>query len=161
MIRKKANIPLLIGCILLSEFAGAIGSIFTMPMIPNWYAALNKPAFSPPNWIFAPVWTTLFVLMGIALYLVLEKGFEKKGVKKAVACFGAQLGLNVIWSFLFFGLMSPFLAFVEIIFLWAAIALTIKSFYPLSKKAAWLLIPYICWVSFAAFLNFAVWMLNP
>ncbi|MFA5357848.1 MAG: TspO/MBR family protein [archaeon] len=160
MIKKKTNIFFLIGCVLFCELAGGIGSIFTMPMITTWYATLNKPFFSPPNWVFAPVWTTLFLLMGIALYLVLEKGLQKKEVKKAVSLFGAQLTLNIIWSFLFFGLMSPFLAFVEIIFLWAAIALTIKSFYPISKKAAWLLAPYICWVSIAALLNFSVWMLN-
>ncbi|MCX6801096.1 MAG: tryptophan-rich sensory protein [Candidatus Diapherotrites archaeon] len=159
--KKKTDFARLIGCIILCEIAGATGSVFTFPMINTWYSSINKPFFNPPNWIFGPVWTALFLLMGISLYLVLEKGLQKKEVKKAASIFGVQLLMNILWSVLFFGLMSPFLAFIEIIFLWLAIAFTIKSFYPTSKKAAWLLVPYICWVSFALILNFAVWMLNP
>ncbi len=161
MIKRKTNTVFLVACVLLCELAGGIGSIFTMPMITTWYVTLNKPFFSPPNWVFAPVWTTLFLPMGIAVYLVLEKGLQKKEVKKAVSFFGIQFGLNIVWSAFFFGLMNPFLAFIEIIFLWVSIALTIKSFYPVSKKAAWLLVPYICWVSIATVLNFSILMLNP
>ena len=159
--KKKTDFVKLIGCVIFCELAGIVGSVFTFPMITTWYSTLNKPWFNPPNWLFGPAWTLLFLLMGISLYLVLEKGLQKKEVKKGVSIFGVQLLMNILWSVLFFGLMSPFLAFIEIIFLWIAIAFTIKSFYPISKKAAWLLVPYICWVSFAAILNLAVWILNP
>ncbi len=142
-------------------FAGFIGSIFTGPSIPTWYATLIKPSFNPPDWIFAPVWTTLFVLMGISLYLVWNKGLQDKKVKTHLLIFGLQLALNVLWSFLFFGLHSPFYAFLEIIILWAAIVLTILNFSKVSRTAGLLLIPYICWVSFAAILNFSIWRLNP
>jgi tryptophan-rich sensory protein len=147
----------LFASILLCEAIGLIGSFFTFPAIGTWYAALQKPFFNPPNWLFGPVWTILFALMGISLYLVWEKGLTKK----AIIFFGIQLILNLAWSILFFGLHSPMLAFAEIIFLWIAIAATILEFKKVSQKAAWLLIPYILWVSFAAILNFAVWALNP
>ena len=139
--------------------AGIIGSVFTFPAIPTWYATLNKPFFSPPNWIFGPVWTALFTLMGIALYLVWQK---KTKFKKAAALriFTIQLILNTLWSILFFGLQSPALAFIEILFLWAFIALSIKAFYKVSKAAGYLLVPYILWISFATLLNLAIVMLN-
>jgi tryptophan-rich sensory protein len=146
--------------ILLCEFAGIVGSFFTMPAIPAWYASLNKPFFSPPNWLFGPVWTTLFALMGISLFLVWQKGLQNKAVNVAVSVFGLQLILNIFWSVLFFGLQNPSLALIEIIALWAAIAFTIKKFYPISRKAAYLLVPYIAWVSIAALLNAAIWLLN-
>ncbi|MDD5163186.1 MAG: tryptophan-rich sensory protein [Candidatus ainarchaeum sp.] len=147
----------LIASILLCEAIGVIGSFFTFPAIGAWYAALQKPFFSPPNWLFGPVWTILFALMGISLYLALEKGLTKK----AIVFFGIQLILNLAWSILFFGFHSPMIAFAEIIFLWIAIAATILEFRKTSQKAAWLLTPYILWVSFAAILNYAVWALNP
>ncbi|MBN1940756.1 MAG: tryptophan-rich sensory protein [Candidatus Diapherotrites archaeon] len=140
--------------------AGFIGSFFTSPNIPTWYASINKPFFNPPNWIFAPVWTILFILMGISLYLVWSKGLQAKGVKIAIAIFAAQLVLNTLWSILFFGLQNPFFAFIEIIVLWIFILLSIIKFYPISRKAALLLLPYICWVSFALLLNYFVWILN-
>jgi benzodiazapine receptor len=143
------------------QLAGLAGSVFTVPAIPAWYATISKPAFTPPNWVFAPAWTTLFILMGLSLWLVWSKGLEKRAVRTAVIAFGAQLFLNILWSALFFGLRSPFLAFIEIIFLWIAIAFTILLFSRIEKRAAWLLIPYILWVSFAAFLNWSVWLLNP
>lgn len=150
----------LIAAIIICQLAGVIGSVFTAPAITTWYAALEKPFFAPPNWIFAPVWITLFLLMGISLYFLWEKGLDKKENKIAVSFFALQLALNAVWSFLFFGLQSPFYAFIEIIFLWLAILLTIITFYRISKQAAYLLIPYILWVSLAAFLNLSIWLLN-
>ena len=146
--------------ILISEAAGIIGSVFTSPSIPTWYAGIIKPTFSPPNWVFGPVWTTLFALMGIASYIVWKRGFERRDVRIALGMFALQLILNVTWSLIFFGLQNPALAFLEIIALWLAIALTIVSFYRINKIAAYLLIPYILWVSFAMFLNYTIWSLN-
>lgn len=146
--------------IIICESAGIIGSIFTSSSIPTWYAGIAKPIFSPPNWVFGPVWTTLFALMGIALFLVWRKGFDKKEVRMAVLVFGLQLALNISWSIIFFGLENPGLAFAEIIFLWISIVATIISFYKIDKTAGYLLIPYILWVSFAAFLNYSIWVLN-
>lgn len=147
-------------CIALAQAAGLIGAIFTMPSIDSWYATLVRPELAPPNWIFAPVWTTLYVLMGIAAFLVWHKGLGKKEVKVALAIFGVQLVLNTLWSIIFFGLQSPGWAFVEIVFLWTAIVATIVAFAKVSKLAAWLLVPYILWVSFASYLNFMIFWLN-
>lgn len=134
--------------------AGIVGSFFTVSSIPTWYVTLNKPVFSPPNWIFAPVWTILYILMGISLYLVWQKG-------KVPFIFWIQLILNTVWSIVFFGMKNPALALVDIIALWIIIILTIKSFYKISKTAGYLLIPYLLWVSFAAILNLAIVILNP
>jgi len=150
----------LIISILVCQGAGVVGSIFTSPAITGWYATLQKPSFNPPNWIFAPVWTLLFLLMGIALYLVWSSGVGSKKKRTAILIFAVQLILNVLWSFLFFGLQSPFYAFIEIIILWLVILLTIISFYRISKPAAYLLLPYILWVSFASVLNFSILILN-
>jgi len=157
---KINNTLKLIIAIAVSELAGIIGSVFTMPSIASWYAGIVKPAFNPPAWVFGPVWTTLFALMGIAAFLVWKKGLERKDVKIALAIFIGQLVLNTLWSIIFFGLHSPGVAFIEIIFLWIAISATIIAFAKISKLAAWLLVPYILWVSFAAYLNCAIWMLN-
>lgn len=143
--------------ILLTQGAGGIGAIATTPKIASWYSSLIKPTFSPPNWLFGPVWTILFLMMGVAFYLVWTK--EKRHVLPMVI-FGTQLVLNVLWSFLFFGAESPGLAFVEIIALWIAIAATILAFEKVSKTAAWLLVPYLFWVSFASVLNAAIFQLN-
>lgn len=151
----KKTVKLILS-ILTCQMAGFLGSLATTPAIPTWYASLNKPSFNPPNWIFAPVWTTLFLLMGISLFIILN---QKKN-KKAKAIFFIQLGLNTLWSFLFFGLQSPLLAFLEILILWTAILLTIIQAYKLQKWAGILLIPYLLWVSFAAFLNFTIWRIN-
>lgn len=147
-------------CIAICELVGASGAIFTMPAINGWYETIQKPSFNPPNWIFAPVWTFLFFLMGVSLYLILEKDIKDKMVKSGLLIFVGQFVLNVAWSFLFFGLHKPFEAFVEIIFLWLAILLTIFQFHKIDKRAAYLLIPYLLWVSFASILNLAVWILN-
>ncbi|MBI4038125.1 tryptophan-rich sensory protein [Candidatus Daviesbacteria bacterium] len=147
------NIPKLILAVGVCLGAGGVGSIFTFSSIPTWYVTLNKPFFSPPNWIFGPVWTTLYILMGISLYLVWIKN-------KVPTVFWTQLILNAVWSIIFFGLQNPSLALVDIVALWIAIVLTIKAFYPISKPASYLLIPYLAWVSFASILNLSIVLLN-
>ncbi len=146
-----------IGC----ELVGALATPFTLSAIPTWYSTLNKPAFSPPNWVFGPAWTTLYFLMGVSAYLIWQKGPKKKQVKEALAYFLAQLFFNFIWSILFFGLRSPILGLIDILILWVLIVMTIIKFYRLSKPAAYLLIPYLLWVSFATILNISIVLLNP
>lgn len=150
----------LISCVLLCQMAGLFGSLFTYPQIAGWYSSLNKPSFTPPNWLFGPAWLTLYTLMGISLYFVLESKAEKNKLNLALSIFAVQLILNALWSFLFFGLESPFLGLVCISLMWLAILLTIFVFSKLSLKAAILLIPYIGWVTFAMTLNYYVWILN-
>jgi len=154
------NITKLIIAIVVSELAGIIGSVFTTPSIAGWYAGIVKPALNPPAWVFGPVWTTLFALMGIAAFLVWKKGSDRKDVKIALGIFLGQLVLNTLWSIIFFGLHSPGGALIEIGFLWLAILATIIAFAKISKPAAWLLVPYILWVSFAGYLNYSIWQLN-
>jgi benzodiazapine receptor len=146
--------------VVLSLLAGFIGSFFTTSKIAGWYAGINKPSFTPPGWLFAPVWTALYVLMGIALYLVWRKGLATKGVKVAIAVFFAQLVLNALWSYAFFGAESPLAGLVVIVGLWAMIVASIAAFAPISAIAAWLLVPYILWVSFATVLNASIYFLN-
>lgn len=145
----------------LTLLAGFAGSVFTSPQVPGWYAGLAKSPLNPPAWVFGPVWTVLFVLMGISLFLIWREGTGRPEVRAALLAFGVQLALNVLWSALFFGLQSPFLGFCEIILLWCAVLATIVLSARVSKPAAWLLLPYILWVSFAAYLTWAVWTLNP
>ncbi len=138
--------------------ASAIGGFFTSTSVSTWYVDLVKPTFNPPSWVFGPVWTALYLLMGISLYLVwIEKSKNKD---MAFTFFGIQIFLNAMWSVLFFGLQKPLFAFIEIIFLWNAILFTIVCFYRINKTSAYLLIPYILWVSFAAVLNFFLFYLN-
>jgi tryptophan-rich sensory protein len=150
----------LILSILICESAGLLGSIFTVSAIPTWYATLNKPPFNPPNWLFGPVWTLLYLLMGIALYLVWKKGWKRKDVKIALGVFFIQLLLNASWSIVFFGAQQILAAFIVIILMWIAILASIFLFYRISKAAAYLLIPYILWVSFAGVLNYSLLILN-
>ena len=180
---KFAKIIKLLFSVIVCEVAGASGAIFTTPQIAEWYATLNKPFFNPPNWIFAPVWTALFALIGVSLYLVWERKWEIRNEiclpenrkinglsekflsgawKKAniVLIFIVQFALNVLWSYIFFGSHNIGAAFFELIMLWVAIVFTIVNFYRVSKVAAVLLLPYIIWVSFAGILNFSIWMLN-
>jgi len=157
---KKNDYFLLILSISTSLAAGAIGSLFTATDPGSWYALINKPVFNPPNWIFAPIWTSLFILMGIALFLVWRQGWRRAEVRKGLKMFFIQLGFNIIWSYFFFGLQEPRLAFLEIIALWLAIIATIITFYRVDKRSAWLLLPYLVWVSFAAFLNYTIWQIN-
>lgn len=158
---KIASISRLIVSILVCQLAGIVGSAFTRASIPTWYATLQKPAFTPPNWLFAPVWFFLYLLMGIAAYLVWNKGIQNRGVSIALSIFGIQLVLNIFWSFFFFKLQSPLYGFVEIVILWLAILLTILYFLKISRTASLLLLPYLFWVSFAAVLNFYIMKLNP
>ncbi|MFA6376031.1 MAG: TspO/MBR family protein [Candidatus Paceibacterota bacterium] len=149
----------LLFAIICVEAIGIFGAIFTIPAIPAWYVLLSKPALTPPSWVFGSAWTLLFALMGIAVYMILSKGWARREVKIAFGIFSAQLALNVLWSALFFGTRNPGAAFAEIIILWLAILATIAAFSKISKAAAWLLVPYILWVSFAAYLNYAIWQL--
>lgn len=141
--------------------AAFIGSMFTTPNVPTWYASLARPSFAPPDWVFAPVWTAIFTLMGISAYLVWREGTNDPRVKVGLAVFALQLAVNVTWSAAFFGLRSPLAGLVVIALLWALIALNIQKFREVSQTAAALLLPYIIWVSFAAVLNFEIWRLNP
>jgi benzodiazapine receptor len=150
----------LIAAIVICNLAGFIGAFFTTDSVRGWYSTIEKPSFNPPSWIFGPVWTTLYVLMGISVYLVWAQGFNAPGVKVAMLLFGTQLILNTLWSIIFFGMHAPFYALIEIVLLWGFIIATTISFYPISKPAAYLMIPYILWVSFAAVLNFSIYWLN-
>ncbi|MBI2103676.1 tryptophan-rich sensory protein [Candidatus Woesebacteria bacterium] len=148
---KKIDLPKLVASLAFPFIAGAIGSFFTFPSIASWYAQLTKPSFSPPNWLFGPVWTILYILMGISLYLVW---------KKYLKLFLLHLIINAAWSVVFFGLHDLGLALLVIGFLWAIIAYMILKFYKVSKIASYLLIPYILWVSFATILNLSLYLLN-
>jgi benzodiazapine receptor len=150
----------LIASVLICQLAGIIGSVFTVSSIPDWYAGLNKPWFTPPNWLFGPVWITLYTLMGISLYIVWNKGLGNKNVRSAITVFGIQLFLNSVWSIIFFGIQNTFIALSEIIMLWIAILVTIIKFYRIDRRASLLLVPYIVWVTIAALLNYFVWVLN-
>lgn len=146
--------------IIISQLAGIIGSVATSPLIPTWYAQLEKPFFNPPNWLFGPVWITLYTLMGISLYLIWSKGYKKKKIKPMVNLFLIHLVFNSLWSIVFFGFKNLGLAFAIIIYLWIMIACLIKNFWKVNKWASYLLVPYLAWVSFASLLNFAIWQLN-
>jgi tryptophan-rich sensory protein len=156
----KSGIWVLAGFIVLSLLAGALGSVFTFQSIPTWYASLQKPSFTPPSWVFGPVWTVLYILMGSAAYLVYEKGVKNKEVRSALEVFGIQLALNAAWSIAFFGLRSISGGLVIIVLLWLSIIWTMALFWNLSRNAALLLPPYILWTSFAALLNLSVLLLN-
>jgi len=150
----------LITAIVVCELAGIIGAVFTSSAISSWYSTLAKPALNPPSWIFGPVWTILYALMGVAVFLIWKKGIHHKHIRKAVGVFALQLTLNTLWSIVFFGLESPGWAFVNIVLMWLTIVWTMILFYKISKPAMWLLAPYILWVSFAAYLNYSIWILN-
>ncbi len=143
------------------ELAGVLGGLVTTPAIPTWYAALSKPAWTPPGWLFGPVWTVLYALMGIAAARVWLRHRGSRAGRASLALFAFQLVLNAAWSFLFFGLRSPALGLAEIVVLWAAIAALVTWWWRLERPAALLLAPYLAWVSFAAALNLAIWRLNP
>lgn len=153
---KAAQVIGLIGWILLSFSAATMGALF---MPGEWYASLKKPSWNPPGWVFGPVWTALYTMMGVAAWLVWRRGgFAAQ--RRPLTLFLVQLALNAAWTPLFFGLRQPGLAFSEIVLLWLAIAATLIAFRPVSSAASWLLAPYLAWVSFAAALNFALWRLN-
>jgi tryptophan-rich sensory protein len=156
-----AEIIKLIVSLLVCEGAGGIGAIFTAPAISTWYAGLKKPSLTPPNSVFGPIWITLYLLMGIAVFLVWKEGLAQDGIRIAFIIFWIQLALNILWSVFFFRLKSPFGGVVLIILLWLAILATIILFLKVSALAGTLLIPYLIWVSIAANLNIQIWRLNP
>ena len=151
---------LLVLCIAIPLIIGLIGSVFTMPEIAGWYAGLQKPAFNPPSWVFGPVWTLLYILMGVSLWLVVRDGTGGQPVRQAVVLFAAQLVANLAWSILFFDMHMVFAAFLEIIVLFALIAATTLTFRRINTAAGWLLVPYLCWTGFATILTGSVWLLN-
>lgn len=140
---------------------GFLSSIATQSSVNDWYLSLNKPSFTPPNWLFAPVWTALYIMMGIAAGIIWSKGYHHIWVKTALYHFVFQLLLNALWSIVFFGLKNPLAGMVVILALLTMIILTIKWFKVISKPAALLMIPYVLWVAFAAALNYKIWELNP
>lgn len=158
---RPSTVIAAIGFVLVSELAGVIGAIFTTDAVATWYPTLTKPSFNPPNWLFGPVWTTLYALMGVAAFLIWRQGWSQPAVKVALAIFAAQLVLNSLWSIVFFGMHALLPAFIEIVVLWVAILATIVAFWRISPAAGALLVPYILWVSFASLLNFSLWRLNP
>ena len=147
-------------CLALTFSAAFLGALSTRSAISDWYANLNKPFFTPPDWLFGPVWTLLYLLMALSAFLVWQKGLETPIVRIALALYLLQLILNGLWTPLFFGLKMPLVAFIEIILLWIAIVFTIVASARVSMAAALLLLPYIIWTSFAAALNFSIWLLN-
>ncbi len=146
--------------ILICQCAGMVGALFTRQSVSEWYPYLKKPFFNPPNWVFGPVWILLYFLMGIAAYLVWRKGLYDRGVRAAIWVFLIQLGLNCLWSIVFFGGRSILGGMIVIVLLWLFILKTMHAFFPVSKSACYLLIPYILWVSFALVLNLAFLVLN-
>jgi len=149
------------------QIAGMIGSFFTVSAIPFWYTNLNKPSFSPPNWVFGPVWIFLYILMGISVYLIWNKynqipkeNLQKIYLKTSLQFFWIHLFFNAFWSLIFFGLQNPALAFTNIMIIWLMIIILIKRFWKINKWSSYLLIPYLLWVSFASILNLSIWFLN-
>jgi len=155
-----SNIVKAIIAIAIPLMVGATSGFFTVTGVESWYQTIQKPSWNPPNWIFGPVWTTLYVMMGIALYLVWKEDTSEELKKIAIALFAVQLTLNFFWSFIFFNQQQPGWALVEIIAMWIFILMTIFAFAQVNKTAAWLLVPYISWVSFATILNYTIWQLN-
>lgn len=153
------NVAKLFLSVLLCLAVGGISGYATASEIPGWYATLQKPSFNPPNWLFGPVWTLLYILMGISFWLI-WKSDDSTLKNKAMLFFAIQLALNFFWSIIFFSLHQTGWALLEIALLWVFILLSIISFHPVSRTAAYLLVPYICWVSFASALNFSIWKLN-
>ena len=155
----KSNIFKLVICLVLTIGLGGAGGFFTVKEIASWYVTLHKPNFNPPNYLFGPAWSVLYVLMGISLYIIWKQPPSAQR-KQAITIFLIQFTLNIIWSFIFFNQHQILWALADIIAMWLLILLTIFSFAKLNKTAAWLLVPYISWVSFATLLNAAIWMLN-
>lgn len=148
----------LIISIILPQLIGGVGALVTISSVGSWYQTIDKPFFTPPSWVFGPAWTTLYLLMGIALFLIWKSDHPSK--KTALWVFGIQLVLNGIWSPAFFGLESPILGLVVIVPLWILIVVCIKVFFPIHKTASYLMVPYLLWVSFATALNAGIWYLN-
>lgn len=172
MARKLRSVLALLGSILLCMGAAALGSLATAPAIGGWYRSISKPDWTPPDAVFGPVWTALYLTMAVAAWLVWRTGFASNdqstdpvrgtrvSVRFALALFALQLALNVAWSWIFFGMRSPGWAALEIAALWLAIAATTIAFFSRSRLAGWLMTPYLAWVTFAAALNVAIWQMN-
>ena len=146
--------------IAIPEIVGALGAVATASSVQGWYKTLDKPWFTPPNWLFGPAWITLYAIMGVASYLVWRQGWDRPEVRLALVAYAVQLALNAAWSPIFFGLRSPGPALAVIVALWLAIAATTFAFSRVSWWAAGLMVPYLAWVTYAAALNFEIWRLN-
>ncbi len=157
---KTKSILGLLGWIALSQMTGVVGGLFTAPSVRTWYPELEKPSFSPPNWVFGPVWTVLYALMGVAAWLVWKNAVGKPIARAGLWIFGIQLVLNALWSVVFFGLREPMWAWMELIALWIAILVTADHFIRINRWAGLLMIPYLAWVTFAGVLNYYIWQLN-
>ncbi|MFA5406258.1 MAG: TspO/MBR family protein [Candidatus Nanoarchaeia archaeon] len=157
--KRKFEWKKLIISIIIAQAAGMIGSVFTTPSIATWYASINRPPITPPNWLFAPMWISLFTLMGVGFYFIWVKGIKKH--KLASTLYFIQLGLNSLWSIIFFGLHSILFGAIEIVFLWFFILATIIEFKAVDKRAGYLLLPYLAWVTLATLLNISIVFFNP
>lgn len=159
MVLARRKVILFLGSLLLPQLVGTVGALFTFPAIASWYVFLEKPFLSPPNWIFGPVWTALYLMMGVSFYLILTSK-PTKFTSKAIQLFLIQMFFNLIWSIVFFGMQSTGGGLVVIIALWIAILLTILKFSKISRNASILLLPYLAWVTFASYLNLSLFLLN-
>ena len=146
--------------LLIPQLVGGLAGFFTVTGVGSWYRDIKRPAWNPPNWVFGPVWTTLYLLMGVALYLVWKGRGRSPAKSRAIALWSMQLAANFLWSFLFFNQHLIGWALADLLLLWVLILLTIFAFARISRTAAWLLVPYISWVTFAGILNYSIWMLN-
>lgn len=160
MTSRSWHIGKLIGSIAACHVVGGIGSYFTTQKITTWYAGLAKPTFTPPDAVFMPVWLTLYSLMGVAVFLIWDQGLQTKGAKSAFTLFWIQLGLNVIWSVVFFGYESILGGFIIIVCLWVLLLITTIRFFKISRVAGGLIVPYLAWLSIASPLNAWIWILN-
>ena len=156
----RQSLAALAAALLLPLAVGALGALATSISVRSWYPTLVRPSFAPPSWLFGPVWTTLYIMMGIASWLVWREGLARPDVRSALALYGVQLGFNLAWSWFFFGLRQPLLALLDIVILLVLVALTVGRFAPVSRTAAGLMLPYLVWVAFATALNGAFWWLN-
>lgn len=142
------------------EVTGIVSGLIAREGMNTWFDTINKPAWNPPDWVFGPVWTFLYLLMGTALWLVWKSNADRVMLRKAFSLFGIQLFFNFCWSILFFNFQSPLLAFGDILLLLVAIIMTMVAFWPISRVAVWLFVPYLLWVCFATALNYKIWLLN-
>lgn len=156
----KRNLLALLGFLALTAIVSGVSSYVTMPEVKTWYVPVVKPPLNPPDWVFGPVWTTLYIMIAVSGWLVWKaRGFA--GARAAFAAYGMQLALNFAWSLIFFGLHRPGIAFADITLLWCSILATIVLFWRIRPLAGYLLVPYLLWVSFASYLNYMIWHLNP
>ena len=156
----RQSLTALAAALLLPLGVGALGALATSASVRTWYSTLVRPSFAPPSWVFGPAWTALYVMMGVASWLVWREGLARPDVRSALTLYGVQLAFNLAWSWLFFGLRQPLLALVDIVVLLVLVAITVARFAPVSRTAAGLMVPYLAWVAFATALNGAFWWLN-